>query len=136
MILLDTNVLSELTKPSPSSKVVAWLGRMEPALAIPTIAIAEMAYGIEKLTEGSRRERLGKALERLAETFDDRLLAFDLRAAWAYGEILATARKAGRPMSVPDAAIAAIARTHDCELATRNTKDFQTTGVGLVNPWT
>ncbi len=136
MILLDTNVLSELTKPSPDPTVVAWLGHREPALAIPTIAIAEMAYGIEKLTEGSRRKRLRKALERLAESFEDRVMAFDLRAAWAYGNILASARRAGRPMSVPDTAIAAIARIHDCELATRNEKDFQTTGVALVNPWT
>ena len=136
MILLDTNVLSELTKPTPNEKVVDWLRRTEPALAIPTFAIAEMAYGIEKLAEGRRRERLRTALERLAERFGDRLLSFDLRAAWAYGDILATARKAGRPMSIPDAVMAAIAKTHDCSLATRNIKDFQTTGVELVNPWT
>ncbi len=104
-------------------------------MAIPTFAIAEMAYGIEKLAEGSRRERLRTALEHLAERFGDRLLAFDLRAAWAYGDFLATARKAGRPMSVPDAVMAAIAKIHDCALATRNIKDFQTTGVELVNPW-
>ena len=136
MILLDTNVLSELTKPMPNEKVVDWLRQTEPALAIPTFAIAEMAYGIEKLAEGRRRERLRAALERLAERFGDRLLSFDLRAAWAYGDILATARKAGRPMSVADAVMAAIAKTHDCALATRNIKDFQTTGIELVNPWT
>lgn len=135
MILLDTNVLSELTKPTPNDKVVAWLGQTEPALAIPTIAIAEMAYGIEKLTEGKRREHLSTALRRLAESFDDRLLPFDLAAAWAYGDILAIARKAGQPMSVPDAAIAAIARSNDCALATRNIKDFQTTGLDLTDPW-
>lgn len=136
MILLDTNVLSELTKPAPDETVVDWLRRTEPALAIPTFAIAEMAYGIEKLAEGRRRERLRTALERLAERFGDRLLSFDLRAAWVYGDILATARKAGRPMSVPDAVMAAIAKTNDCALATRNIKDFQTTGVELFNPWT
>ena len=135
MILVDTNVLSELTKPAPNERVVDWLRQTEPALAIPTFAIAEMAYGIEKLAEGRRREQLRAALERLAERFGDRLLSFDLRAAWAYGDILATARKAGRPMSVPDAVMAAIAKTHDCALATRNIKDFQTTGVELVNPW-
>ena len=136
MILLDTNVLSELTKPAPNEKVVDWLRQTEPALTIPTFAIAEMAYGIEKLAEGRRRERLRAALERLAERFGDRLLSFDLRAAWAYGDILATARKTGRPMSVADAVVAAIAKTHNCALATRNIKDFQTTGVELVNPWT
>lgn len=129
-------MLSELTKPAPDEKVVTWLGQTEPALVIPTIAIAEMAYGIEKLAEGSRPEGLRAALQRLAESFDDRLLAFDLQAAWAYGEILAAARRAGRPMSMPDASIAAIARVHHCALATRNIKDFQTTGLELVNPWT
>jgi predicted nucleic acid-binding protein len=136
LILLDTNILSELTKPAPNEQVVAWLAQTEPALAIPTIAIAEMAYGVEKLTEGKRRERLRTALKRLAESFENRLLPFDLAASWAYGDILAVARKAGRPMSVPDAAIAAIARSNDCTLATRNIKDFETTGLDLVDPWT
>ena len=135
MILLDTNVLSELTKPAPNEQVVAWLAQTEPALAVPTIAVAEMAYGVEKLTEGKRRDQLRAALKHLAESFEDRLLPFDLAASWAYGDILAVARKAGRPMSVPDAAIAAIARSNDCALATRNIRDFETTGLDLVDPW-
>jgi predicted nucleic acid-binding protein len=135
LILLDTNVLSELTKPTPNEQVVAWLAQTEPALAVPTIAVAEMGYGVEKLTEGKRRNQLRAALKRLAESFEDRLLPFDLAASWDYGDILAVARKAGRPMSVPDAAIAAIARSNDCALATRNIKDFETTGLDLVDPW-
>ncbi|MGH6920173.1 MAG: type II toxin-antitoxin system VapC family toxin [Geminicoccaceae bacterium] len=135
MILLDTNVLSELTKPQPDARVVGWLRRSAPALALPTIALAEMAFGIEKLAEGRRREELLEALRRLVVEFADRLLDFNVRAAWAYGRILASARRAGRPMTVPDALIAAIAEANGCALATRNVNDFATTGLDLVDPW-
>lgn len=135
MILLDTNVLSELAKPRPDAQVVAWTRRSAVALAVPTIAVAEMAYGIEKLAGGRRREALLGALRRLVVEFADRLLDFNIEAAWAYGRILATARGAGRPMAVPDAAIAAIAHANRCALATRNVKDFVTTGLELVDPW-
>ena len=135
MILLDTNVLSELAKPRPDAQVVAWTRRSAVALAVPTIAVAEMAYGIEKLAGGRRREALLGALRRLVVEFADRLLDFNIEAAWAYGRILATARGAGRPMAVPDAAIAAIAHANRCALATRNVKDFATTGLELVDPW-
>jgi hypothetical protein len=135
LILLDTNVLSELAKPRPDEHVVAWTRRSAAALAIPTIAVAEMSYGIEKLAAGRRRETLLGALQRLVVEFADRLLAFNVEAAWAYGRILASARGAGRPMAVPDAAIAAIAQANGCALATRNVKDFATTGLELVDPW-
>jgi predicted nucleic acid-binding protein len=135
LILLDTNVLSELAKPRPDAHVVAWMRRSAAALAVPTIAVAEMAYGIEKLAGGRRRETLLDALRRLVVEFADRLLDFNVEAAWAYGRILAAARGAGRPMAVPDAAIAAIARANRCVLATRNVKDFATTGLELVDPW-
>jgi hypothetical protein len=135
LILLDTNVLSELAKPRPDGQVVAWMRRSAGALAVPTIAVAEMAYGIEKLAGGRRREALLGALRRLVVEFADRLLDFNVEAAWAYGRILASARGAGRPMAVPDAAIAAIAQVNRCALATRNVKDFATTGLELVDPW-
>ena len=102
---------------------------------MPTIAVAEMAYGIEKLAEGRRREDLLAALHRLVTEFADRLFDFNVKTAWAYGRILATARRAGRPMSVPDAAIAAIAKANGCALATRNVEDFATAGLEIVNPW-
>jgi predicted nucleic acid-binding protein len=102
---------------------------------VPTIAVAEMAFGIEKLAHGRRREALSGALRRLVVEFTDRLLDFNVEAAWAYGSILAGARSAGRPMVIPDAAIAAIAQVNRCALATRNVKDFATTGLELVDPW-
>jgi predicted nucleic acid-binding protein len=135
VILLDTNVLSELIKPRPHPGVVSWTRHSAGALAIPTIAVAEMAFGIEKLAEGRRREDLLSGLHRLVTEFADRLFDFNVNATWAYARILATARKRGRPMSVPDAAIAAIAAANDCALATRNLEDFATAGLQLINPW-
>ena len=135
MILLDTNVLSELIKPRPHPGVVSWTRHSAAALAIPTIAVAEMAFGIEKLAQGRRREDLLAGLHRLVTEFADRLFDFNVKAAWAYGRILAAARKRGRPMSVPDAAIAAIAAANGCALATRNVEDFATAGLQIVNPW-
>jgi len=135
LILLDTNVLSELVKPRPDPRVVTWTRHVAGALAIPTIAVAEMAFGIEKLVGGKRREDLLAGLRRLVTEFADRLFDFNVDAAWAYGRILANARKKGRPMSVPDAAIAAIAAANGCALATRNVDDFATAGVQLINPW-
>jgi len=135
LILLDTNVLSELVKPEPDPQVVRWTRRSSGALALPTIAVAEMACGIEKLVSGRRREDLLAALRRLVIEFADRLFEFNLNAAWAYGRILAGARRSGRPMTVPDAAIAAIAEANGCALATRNVRDFATTGLDIINPW-
>jgi len=135
VILLDTNVLSELAKPEPDARVVAWTRRSAAALAVPTIAVAEMVFGIEKLAHGRRREELLQALHRLVIEFADRLFDFNVKAAWAHGRLLASARRAGRPMAVPDAAIAAIAAVNGCALATRNRKDFATTGLELVDPW-
>jgi predicted nucleic acid-binding protein len=135
VILLDTNILSELVKPRPDPRVVGWTRRASGALAIPTIAVAEMAFGIEKLARGRRREALLEALRRLVVEFADRLFDFNVKAAWAYGRILAGARRTGRPMSMPDAAIAAIAEVNGCALATRHIEDFATTGLELVHPW-
>ncbi|HEX6115380.1 MAG TPA: type II toxin-antitoxin system VapC family toxin [Geminicoccaceae bacterium] len=135
MILLDTNVLSELAKPRPDPRVVSWVRRSAAALAVPTIAVAEMAYGIEKLAEGRRRRDLLAALHRLVTEFADRLFDFNIKTAWIYGDVLASARRAGRPMTVPDAAIAAIAKANGCALATRNVGDFATAGLEIVNPW-
>jgi hypothetical protein len=104
-------------------------------LAVPTIAVAEMAYGIEKLVEGRRRQDLLAALHRLVTEFADRLFDFNVKTAWAYSGILASARRAGRPMTAPDAAIAAIAKPNGCALATRNVRDFATAGLEIVNPW-
>ena len=135
MILLDTNVLSELTKPTPSVQVVTWLAVNEPSLAVPTIALAEVRYGISRLPQGRRRSSLLDFWRATCERFRGRILSFDRRAAEAYGDIAARAERSGRRLNVQDGQIAAIALVHRMQVATRNVADFEPSGVALVNPW-
>ena len=136
MILLDTNVLSELARPRPEPSVVRWLETNEPMLALPSIALAELRYGIERLADGRRKTSLLKFWRELRDRFAGRIYSFDERAAEAFGELAATAERAGRRISVPDAQIAAIARANRMTIATRDRGGFSPTGVPLVNPWT
>lgn len=135
MILLDTNVLSELTRPTPSVQVVTWLAVNEPSLAVPTIALAEVRYGISRLPQGRRRSSLLDFWRAACERFRGRILSFDRRAAEAYGDIAARAERSGRRLNVQDGQIAAIALVHRVQVATRNVADFEPSGVALVNPW-
>ena len=135
MILLDTNVLSELMKLAPDVKVEKWFLMNEDSYCLPSVAIGELAFGVAKLEVGSGRQQLQAQISELRVRFAERTLGFDVFAALTYGEVLARARRQGRPMSVPDAQIAAIALEHSCQLATRNTKDFETTGLQLINPF-
>jgi len=137
VIVLDTNVLSELLKPAPDPTVVAWVdARDSSELAITALTAAELRAGVTLLPEGRRKEALGRAIESLLdETFAGFILAFDVDSAAHYAEILATRTRAGRPVSTFDAQIAAICRQHGSTLATRNTADFAGVGVTLVDPW-
>lgn len=135
MILLDTNVLSELTRPRPSSRVLEWLEENEPRLALPTIALAELRYGIARLPEGRRKQSLLSFRTATRDRFAGRTFSFDVRAAEVYGEIIATAERKGRTVNVGDGQIAAIASDRKMKVATRDTTDFAPTGVGLINPW-
>lgn len=137
MILLDTNVVSELMKLEPSPQVVLWISN-QPVAEIFTTAIteAEIFYGIELLPKSRRRDAL---LAAAAATFGDdlegRVLGFDSDAARAFSRIAALRRSLGRPISNADAQIAAIAKTRNAKLATRNVQDFQDCDLQLVNPW-
>ena len=135
MILVDTNVLSELTKPKPEDRVVAWLEVNEPALAAPTIALAELRYGIERLPPGRRRSSLQQFWRTTRDRFRGRIFSFDERAAETYGKIAAVAERAGRRLNVQDGQIAAIALVHGMTVATRNADHFKAAGVAIVNPW-
>ena len=127
MILLDTNVISELMKPAPDAKVDAWLAAQSPA---------DLRDGIEILPLGQRRQQFKTALDGLlAQDFAGRILTFDSAAAIAYAAIAADRRQAGRPISQMDAQIAAIARSVGATLATRNVTDFQGCGILVVDPW-
>lgn len=137
MIILDTNVLSEMMKAAPSPVVVHWM-RSQPALELFTTAItrAEILYGIELLPRGKRRTRLEfEALAMFSEDFSGRVLPFDDGAAQTFAHLAVARRALGRPATQFDTQIAAIARAHGAALATRNTADFEGCGITVVNPW-
>lgn len=135
MILLDTNVMSELMKATPHPAVERWFLFTADECALASIAIGELAYGVAKLEEGVRKARLASQVAEWRFHFASRSHAFTMTTALIYGEILGQARRAGRPMSVPDAQIAAIATEQGCALATRNIQDFSTARLTLINPW-
>lgn len=135
MILLDTNVLSEMTRPLPEPKVVHWLEANEPLLALPAIALAELRYGIARLPLGRRRTSLMDFWLKTRDRFVGRIYSFDERAAEAYGDLAAAAELIGRRLNVADGQIAAIARVHRMSVATRDEGGFDASGVSVVNPW-
>ena len=135
MILLDTNVLSELTRVRPAPRVVAWLEENEPRLALPAITLAELRYGVARLDEGRRKTSLTRFWNMTRERFVGRIYSFDDRAAEAYGDIVAGAERTGTPINVADGLIAAIALVHGMSIATRDISDFHAAGVSLVSPW-
>lgn len=135
MIFLDTNVMSETLKKAPDSAVVAWLVRHDGELALSTVAVAEIAFGIQKIRPDQRADRLEEGLVSWRRRFSDKMFAFTEEAALAYGDIMGEAARQGRGMSAPDGMIASIARINGGRLATRNLKDFETTGLELISPW-
>jgi len=137
VIVLDTNVLSELMRPKPSARVVAWIAQ-QPAADLFTTAIteAEIFYGIELLATGKRRDALLAAAEGMfTEDFAGRVLAFESDAARHFARIAAQRRARGRPISHADAQIAAIASAHGARLATGNGPDFSDCDITLIDPW-
>jgi len=137
MIVLDTNVLSELMRPSPSERVVQWIEQHAAGdLATTAITEAEILYGIALLPPGRRRNDLAQAAcAMFAEDFEGRVFSFDSEAAAAYAVLCADRRAAGRPISAFDAQIAAICVARGMTLATRNLPDFEGCGLDLINPW-
>lgn len=138
MIVLDTNVLSEILRPQPDSQVLTWIAAQPvTSLFTTTLTRAEILYGVRLLPKGRRREKLQAAVSAIFdEDFLDRVLVFDDPAAAVFAEIAAHRKAVGRPMSQVDAMIAAIARSRGAALATRNTSDFVDCGLTLVDPWT
>jgi predicted nucleic acid-binding protein len=135
LIFLDTNVMSETLKKAPDSAVIAWLVRHDAELALSTVAVAEIAFGIQKIRPDQRADRLEEGLASWRRRFSDKMFAFTEEAALAYGNIMGDAARQGRGMSAPDGMIAAIARINGGRLATRHLKDFETTGLELISPW-
>jgi toxin FitB len=137
MIVVDTNVLSELTKPVPSPNVLAWYDEQSiQDLFTTSITQAEIQVGVDRLPKGRRRDALQDSTDMtFSQTFAGRILPFDSDAARAFGKIVAERRRLGRPIEIMDAQIAAIALSHRALIATRGAADFAHCGVRIVNPW-
>jgi predicted nucleic acid-binding protein len=137
VIVVDTNVVSELMKAEPSAAVQSWVGRRGPReLRITAITVAEVLYGIERLPRGRRKTALRQAAVDVFGRFPEEILPFDAAAATIYAEIVDGRERKGAPISGYDAQIAAICRTHGARLATRNVKDYLNVGLDLIDPWT
>lgn len=138
MIVLDTNVVSEVLRPQPDARVVVWLESLTDDVAITAVTLAELLAGLRRLPDGKRKDELTSRVEAAIRPYRDTeaIIAFDAAAAPRYADILAVRESAGLPIATGDAQIAAICRSRDAVCATRNTKDFIHVGVALINPWT
>ncbi len=136
MIILDTNVISEVILPSPSPNVVHWVaGQAAPNLYLSTISAAELRYGVEILSTGERRNRLlAEVAGMLEEDFAGRILPFDSAAAQAYAVIAAARHAAGHPINHADCQVVAIARCRGASVATRDVDGFEGSGIDVINP--
>lgn len=135
MIFVDTNVILETLRKTPNDAVIAWLVRNDAEFALPTVTIAEIAFGIAKIRPDQRATRLEQGLADWRRRFADKIFGFTEKAALAYGEITGEATRHGFGMSAPDGMIAANAKVNGGQLATRNLKDFRAVGVNLISPW-
>lgn len=137
MIVVDTNVISEVMRARPSPSVLNWLNAREGnQLFITTVTLAEIGYGLRMLPEGQRRWQLHRRFEQfIAQAFEERVLDFTIAAARAYAEIMGHRKEVGHPMSLADGQIASIVHARGFALATRNTTDFEDCGLELINPF-
>lgn len=137
MIVLDTNVISEILRPGPEPRVVDWLASLTGEVAITSVTLAELSAGVRRLSDRQRKDELARRIDTAVEPYrgSRAVLPFDDRAADRYAEVLVTREVVGAPISTADAQIAATCLANDATCATRNVKDFANTGVDLVDPW-
>ena len=137
MVILDTNVISEVLRPAPDAAVGNWMEKQAVAeLSTTAVCEAELLLGAALLPQGRRRKELEQSIVTILQRlFVGRILPFDRAAANAYAEVASARRRIGRPISTLDAQIAAIARAHGASVATRNVADFADCGIDVVDPW-
>jgi predicted nucleic acid-binding protein len=136
MIILDTNVVSELMGPEPAPQVASWVrDRDRRELRTTAVTLAEIRYGIARLPDGRRKQVLLAAADDIFSTFADQVLPVDIKAAEQYAVIASNRERAGKPIASFDALIAAVCRSQNAALATRNVADFDGTGIEIVDPW-
>lgn len=135
MIILDTNVISELARQTPDEQVLAWVDDQDEA-AVTATTLAELLYGVARLPDGARRSRLAQGIRAIIDDeLGGQVIAFDRTAASHCADILASRGRIGRPMGIADGQIAATCRARGATLATRNVRDFEEVGIVVVNPW-
>jgi len=136
MIVVDTNVVSEVMRPRPDPVVQAWLNEQTAeTLYLASVSVAEILFGIAMLPTGKNKARLSSAFEGILGLFDARVLPFNARAARYYAELAATARDKGQGLPVPDGYIAAVAAAQEFKVASRDTAPFEAAGVSVIDPW-
>lgn len=135
--LLDTNVVSEWVKPQPNAGVIQWLAEAdEDRIFLSVISLAELRYGVARLSPGARRRRLEQWLsEELPERFEGRVLGISANVSDCWGQVMAQSQAAEFTMSIMDGFLAATAQVHQLTLVTRNIKDFSVLGPMILNPW-
>lgn len=137
MIVLDTNVLSEILRPSPAREVMSWMASQpNTSIFTTTITMGELLYGVQRMPDGQRKVELLAAVQGIFDQdLAGRILSFDMAGADAFARIASSRKLAGQPISQFDAMIAAITQSRGATLATRNIKDFGNCGIDLINPW-
>ena len=137
MIIVDTNIISEVMKPVPTPRVIKWLNAQNSELLyVTTISIAEIRFGLHVLPSGKRRTKLTNLFEEYVnEVFGPRILAFTKTDTVSFAKVMGKSRKVGHGMSFADGLIAAIAKSNKAGVATRNAKDFMHCGIEIINPF-
>lgn len=135
MIILDTNVISETTRPTPSPSVLHWLAKHLDDCMVAVVTMQELEFGTQRMPEGTRRRSVEDAIEGFIQSFEGCFLPLSLESARMSGAVLAARLAAGRPISMADAQIAGTALVHGAAIATRNIKDFDGLGIELIDPW-
>jgi predicted nucleic acid-binding protein len=137
MIVIDTNVISELWKAEPNPNVLAWIDAQAiETLYLSAVTVAELRYGLATMPEGKRRTIYQERLEHeVLPAFAGRVLAFDLDTSKTYADLMARARAGGKAIAKADGYIAATAAAHGLMVATRDTRPFEAGGLEVINPW-